>query len=220
MVWFPKLRGKTLRAPLIVALMLAASLLSAASTRVPIQDFLVRANYKWKGAHEMRRALNYRLSKYTQIRPTSFMRKGVMLHEAVHKPLRCVEKHIRLNCNDDYVPKTLIGWRPYNTFTEASDWKYQEYSNHIFGLAIDLDPELNPCCGCVKHWAKAKGCKESEGAKMMGGKLPPIGKYVIPQCWIDAFKRYGFYWLGDDPGLRDTMHFEYLAAPDAVSCED
>ena len=40
---------------------------------------------------------------------------------------------------------------------------------------------------------------------------------ALPMCWINAFERYGFYWLGRDPQLRDTMHFEYLADPDELA---
>ena len=37
---------------------------------------------------------------------------------------------------------------------------------------------------------------------------------ALPKCWIDAFEHYGFYWLGRDPDLRDTMHFEFLGDPE------
>ena len=38
----------------------------------------------------------------------------------------------------------------------------------------------------------------------------------LPRCWIDTFERYGFYWLGRDPQLRDTMHFEFLGNPERI----
>jgi hypothetical protein len=37
----------------------------------------------------------------------------------------------------------------------------------------------------------------------------------MPKCWVDAFEKYGFYWLGHDK-LMDTMHFEFLADPDQI----
>jgi hypothetical protein len=40
---------------------------------------------------------------------------------------------------------------------------------------------------------------------------------ALPRCWIDAFERFGFYWLGRDPGLRDTMHFEFLGDPELIA---
>jgi hypothetical protein len=35
---------------------------------------------------------------------------------------------------------------------------------------------------------------------------------AMPECWVTAFERYGFYWLGHDE-LKDTMHFEFLGDP-------
>jgi hypothetical protein len=29
-------------------------------------------------------------------------------------------------------------------------------------------------------------------------------------------RKVGFYWLGRDPQLRDTMHFEFLGNPDRI----
>ena len=40
---------------------------------------------------------------------------------------------------------------------------------------------------------------------------------ALPRCWIDGFERFGFYWLGRDPGLRDTMHFEFLGDPELIA---
>ena len=37
----------------------------------------------------------------------------------------------------------------------------------------------------------------------------------MPECWVHAFERFGFYWLGHDV-LRDTMHFEFLGDPDRI----
>ena len=34
----------------------------------------------------------------------------------------------------------------------------------------------------------------------------------MPACWVKAFERFGFYWLGRDE-LEDTMHFEFLGDP-------
>lgn len=37
----------------------------------------------------------------------------------------------------------------------------------------------------------------------------------MPRCWVSAFERFGFYWLGRD-ALEDTMHFEFLGDPDRI----
>lgn len=200
-----------LKAPLIAAT--ALLLLGASRDSGSVQGFLVRSTYLKQGTKGLQRAADYRLKTYTDIRPTKFFGLPVWLHERVHEPLRCVERRIRATCTDDYKPKALSGWRPYNTFKAATIQGLQEYSNHVFGIAIDVDPDLNPCCGCVGKWAKVDRCKvvANEGET-------PIGDHEIPVCWIKAFRAYGFYWLGDDPDLRDTMHFEFLAKPGSVTC--
>jgi len=173
-----------------------------------IQTFLIRSNYLNSG--NVAKANNYRIHEYTSIRNTTFMGKNIMLHEKVIGPLKCVEKKIKATCSDNYTPKVLSGWRPNNTIQGA------EISNHVFGIAIDIDPSINTCCGCVKDWAKAEGCKNA--VKPDDGSAP-LGTYEIPRCWIDSFNEYGWYWLGDEPTLRDTMHFEFLAKPVDVSCD-
>ena len=187
---------------LVVAL---ACLGLGASTGQGVQPFLVRSNYLLLGNRGIQRALDYRLQNYTEVRPTQFMGIGVKLHAKVHRPLRCVEAAIHRYCTDPYRPRDISGWRPANTY------KSPEVSNHVFGTAIDLDPTLNPCCGCVGDWARVERCA---GLSAPEGEAP-IGRHEIPACWIEQFEAHGWYWLGNDPQLRDTMHFEYLGMPDA-----
>ena len=91
--------------------------------------------------------------------------------------------------------------RSFNTFHTG------EISNHVYGIAIDIDPDRNPCCGCIgaSHFPRCKG-----------GPQPAYPPMKLPQCWVDSFEKYGFYWLGNDPDLRDTMHFEFLGDPDKI----
>lgn len=169
-----------------------------------VQDFLVRAEYLKHGRAGINKANTWRTMTYTRIRQTSFMGHRIMLHESVHEPLKCVEQHISIMCDDPYQINAVSGWRTRNTY------RYPEISNHVFGLAIDIDPERNPCCGCNGKWAKVELCK--------GVKSHEVGPYELPDCWIAAFNAYGWAWLGDDPILHDTMHFEYLAKPGDFKC--
>lgn len=57
------------------------------------------------------------------------------------------------------------------------------WSNHAYGIAIDLNADENP----------------------LGG-----GKGNMPQPVIDAFYRQGFKWGGDYRGRTDPMHFELV----------
>jgi hypothetical protein len=190
------------------------------------KEFLKRSSFVKHGAldgHGNDRALRFRVDHYgriegqpfeernpekarTQAKTTRFFGLPLSVHRAIEQPLRCVERRIRASCRrgkDVYQPHAVGGFRDTNTYRGG------EVSNHLFGIAIDIDPEKNPCCGCVQPWPDHPAC-QAKGASI-------FERTALPMCWIDAFERYGFYWLGRDPQLRDTMHFEYLADPDEVT---
>ena len=195
--------------------LMALMTLAATGDAPRIQQFLVRDHYIPLGAKGFQQAAEYRLKHYTEIRTTTFFGRAVRLHHKVHEPLRCVERRIKQACRDAYRPKTLSGWRPHNSYKLAKAEAFQEYSNHIFGIALDIDPDLNPCCGCLGDWAKVERCRVPAKPDET-----PLGRHEIPACWISAFEQHGFYWLGRDPQLRDTMHFEFLAQPGSVTCTE
>ena len=186
------------------------------------QRFLMRKTYVRNRVLDGRahaRALKWRLDKYgalpdlglksdgkepvsAHVRSTTFMGLPIVLHEKVVPKLRCVERRILRQCKsraNRYVPRTIGGFRTVNTSHSG------EVSNHLFGIAIDIDPDRNPCCHCVAPWPSHPACKDP--------KRSVYERTQLPRCWIRAFERYGFHWLGHDE-LEDTMHFEYLADPD------
>jgi hypothetical protein len=140
-------------------------------------------------------------SAYSHAEGTRFFGLPIQVHEKIVEPLACVEKRIRATCTGKkaYTPRALGGFRSANSYRQG------EVSNHLFGIAIDIDPERNPCCGCVDPWPTHPACKATEKSA--------FEKMAMPRCWVEAFERYGFYWLGRDR-LEDTMHFEYLGDPD------
>ena len=166
-----------------------------AQAPTPIQPFLVRSNYlRTEGGLE--RAIAYRDEHYSDPPiKTTFMGVEVRLHPVAVKQLAKVEKTIVLTCTDDYKPWLLSGYRKRRTYHG------RERSNHNYGIALDIDPELNPCCGCVGKWGHSPRCTDTH---------QHLGRYDLPRCWIAAFEWHGWYWLGHDEQLRDTMHFEYL----------
>lgn len=194
------------RLPIIAVVLMFALPLFAGKGASP-QQFLIRSDYLTMpgGIHK---ANAYRVREYTPYRYTKFMGLGVTLHPVAIASLACVEKMIKSSCTDDYTPTSLSGWRPKDTY------RGDEISNHVFGIAVDIDPERNPCCGCVKPWSDSPRCPEQKSEV-----VTTIGDYELPECWIAAFKANGWYWLGDDPQLRDTMHFEFLAKPEEAGCE-
>jgi len=186
------------------------------------QPFLIRSNFVKHGAlkaaaHEQ--ALRYRAEQYGSVEglglerynkqkayssavSVRFMGLPIQIHKRVAPALRCVERYLERTCTgakDRYTPQAIGGFRQANTYRGG------EISNHLFGIAIDIDPNRNPCCGCVAPWPNHPACR--------GTTASVFERASLPRCWIDGFERFGFYWLGRDPELRDTMHFEFLGDP-------
>jgi hypothetical protein len=194
-----------------------AAPVSACNEQSP-QDFLVRSNFlKSPGGNQ--RAIQYRTETYgffpgfgrpgADSRPpsaytvdTTFMGLPVRMHRKVVPALACVEEEIKRSCADHpYTAHALAGIRFKNTYRGG------EVTNHIYGIAIDVDPSLNTCCGCVKPWNDAPRCHRPAKTE--------YDRMEMPECWVHAFERYGFYWLGHDV-LQDTMHYEFLGDPDHI----
>ncbi len=190
---------------------------SACNEQTP-QDFLVRGNFlKVPGGNQ--RSIQYRTDTYGFVsgfgrpgpdaRPVSasivdatFMGLPVRMHRKVVPALACVEEEIRRSCADHpYTAHALAGIRFKNTYRGG------EVTNHMYGIAIDVDPNVNTCCGCVKPWNDAPRCRRPAKTE--------YDRMEMPECWVHAFERYGFYWLGHDV-LQDTMHYEFLGDPDHI----
>lgn len=193
------------------------------------QPFLVRGHYipKWNApAEEKKRAadahqaaIRYRTEQYGYhpgfgksewnahpptfyVVDTTFMSLPVKMHKRVVPALKCVEEAIKKECTaTPYTPKALAGIRYKNTFQGG------EVTNHIYGIAIDLDPGLNSCCGCVKPWNQDPRCFRPAKTE--------YDRMGMPECWVHVFEKYGFYWLGHDV-LQDTMHFDFLGDPEKI----
>ncbi len=190
------------------------------------QRFLERRSFVKNGrlqGKQHERALRYRVETYGNVnvpgmelakynsstafshaKSTTFFGLPLQVHEAIVPALQCVEHRIKQVCrgrHERYTPKAVGGFRQENTYHHG------EVSNHLFGIAVDIDPDRNPCCGCVKPWPDNPICKKD--AKSI------YDQTSLPRCWVQAFERYGFYWLGRDE-LKDTMHFEFLGKPERI----
>jgi hypothetical protein len=134
----------------------------------------------------------------SQMRALKFAGHSLVMHERVIPALRCVERAIERDCREQpYRPRSLAGMRRTNTYFGG------DVSNHVYGIALDIDPSDNPCCNCVEPWRSNPRCR---------GKKDAWERMAMPRCWVSAFEQYGFYWLGHDE-LKDTMHFEFLGDP-------
>ncbi len=195
-----------------------AHLPESACNEQPPQPFLIRGNFL-RDPHGNERAIQYRTDQYgyfkgfghpgastdppsTYAVETTFMGIAVKMHRKVVPALKCVEEEIHLSCAaHPYTAHNLAGIRYRNTYRGG------EVTNHAYGIAIDVDPSINTCCGCVPPWNDAPACKRKAKTE--------YDRMAMPECWVHAFERYGFYWLGHD-ALRDTMHFEFLGDPDRI----
>ena len=192
------------------------------------QAFLVRENFlaRWSQPNEEQerrrglqaQAVRYRTEQYgyfdgfgnakwnsktpsDNATNTRFMDKHVRLNGKILPALACVEKQIVAECGPSYKPGRLSGLRTRNTYHNG------QVSNHVYGIAIDIDPTLNTCCGCVAQWGDHPLCQRE--VKSIYERMS------MPSCWVHVFERYGFYWLGRDR-LQDTMHFEFLGDPNHI----
>jgi len=193
------------------------------------QPFLIRGNWfprttdaetVKEGRKLLEQAIRYRTEKYGYFegfgnpksnahppkfyaKTTSFMGLGVQVHEKIIPALKCVEADLKASpAGNEYKPHAMGGIRFRNTY------KGVEVSNHVFGIAVDIEPDKNTCCGCVAPWNQHPLCKQK--GKTVWERM------VMPRSWVETFERYGFYWLGHDV-LQDTMHFEFLGDPDKIT---
>ncbi len=82
-------------------------------------------------------------------------------------------------------------------------------SKHGLGLAIDLNPRINPCVKNGKVSPANAKVYKNRNVKTCKGKYK---KYMIHKNdkVYRIFKKYGFSWGGDWHSLKDYQHFEYL----------
>jgi len=191
------------------------------------QPFLVNAHFdsfnasggssgEWQQV--LQRAVRYRTEQYgyvkgfgsgawnastplDQARLVTFFGVPVSIHRRIAPALSCVETAIRARCTSEpYQPYVLSGLRRRNTYLNG------EISNHVYGIALDVDPTRNPCCGCVGEWRANDKCQNDK---------TKFQRMDMPRCWVTEFERFGFYWLGHAK-IEDTMHFEFLADPSQI----
>ena len=186
------------------------------------QPFLIRGNWFKKGTDSNKAladAIKYRTEKYGYFpgygsprdnahpprfytETLKFMGMPVTVHQNVALALRCVEAALNATpAKDEYHPHTMGGIRFANTYRGS------EISNHVYGIAIDIEPDRNTCCGCVAPWTEHPLCQRRVASI--------YDRMAMPKSWVAIFERFGFYWLGHDV-LQDTMHFEFLGDPEKI----
>lgn len=114
------------------------------------------------------------------------MRHGLLVHHKIVPALTEVFNEIWDHCHADQAVVDQLGVSDFGgcfnirPIAESNNW-----SNHSWAAAIDLDPSRN-------------GFNTGHGH--------------MAQIVIDAFKRQGFRWGGDYHGRTDPMHFEAVSS--------
>jgi N-acetyl-anhydromuramyl-L-alanine amidase AmpD len=132
---------------------------------------------------------NDRLAVESQLVAVKFMGKDVRVHRLVSAPLGCVEQVI----------KTCEQGKKYDFRTvDSYVWQPLEsdpslLKTNSFGIALDINLDTNP--------------------NSQDGSL----KSDLPSCVVEAFKRFGFRWGGDNKNLKTPSHFEFMADPNLVT---
>lgn len=108
-------------------------------------------------------------------KPLTFFGKSLQAHEKVVPCLKAVEAEIKAKGLDDYKVRSIGGYHP----------RPGEplYFFHMYGGAVDINPDTNPYCDCDTH--------------------------DIPDSWVKIFEKYGFFWGGNFRTTKDWMHFEW-----------
>ena len=87
------------------------------------------------------------------------------------------------------------------------DGSKNNLSMHAFGLAIDLNPKINPCVGGAHGVAPANGKKYAQrDVKKCKGMYADIMIHKNDKVY-KLFKKHGFSWGGDWKNMKDYQHF-------------
>ncbi|MEO1061439.1 MAG: M15 family metallopeptidase [Actinomycetota bacterium] len=100
-------------------------------------------------------------------------------------------------------------------FRDRECWGYacrkiagtSSWSNHSWGLAIDINSPANPMI-YRRRWAELQ--REHPGG------VPRSIWTDMPEWLPELWKRYGFRWGGEYRTVRDAMHFEFMLRPSDV----
>lgn len=129
-----------------------------------------------------------RLDVESRLDTVDFMNRTVRVHKNIVPALGCVEQEI-MKCQEarEYSFRTIDSYK-WQPLDENPD--LLATSSFGISLNINLDTNLNS----------------------QDGEL----RTQIPECIVDAFKRFGFRWGGDFETAKIPSHFEFMADPDGI----
>ncbi|MDE1149755.1 MAG: M15 family metallopeptidase [Azospirillaceae bacterium] len=94
-------------------------------------------------------------------------------------------------------------------YCEKADDAPNEWSSHAYGMAIDINPLINPFLDLQHNWWPKVAAQYTprDGAP---GKVSPQG------AAFQIFTRHGWIWGGFDAGVPDYMHFMKVTVGDGA----
>lgn len=166
--------------------------------------------------------IKYSDLRYVQVKHYDFKGNVVNGELVVHKKIASKTVKIfyelykikypiqRMKLIDDYGGDDEISMSENNSsaFNYRKIAGKNKLSNHAYGLAIDINPRINP-------YITSKGVAPSNGKVYKNrNKKTCKGKYAAYMISekseiVKIFKKYGFSWGGDWKNSKDYQHFEY-----------
>jgi hypothetical protein len=129
---------------------------------------------------------NEHMFAYTNLATITFLGHRVQVHKGAVAAFQAVDQEMRASGITYKFSDVQTYCHRYVRGYEAQ----RLWSNHAFGIAVDINPATNPM--------RDDGVLQTD----------------IPAAVVEVFERHGFRWLGKSTSRRkDAMHFEYTGEP-------
>ena len=124
------------------------------------------------------------------------------IFQALYEMSYPIEKMRLMNCydGDDEWSMTDNNSSAFNVRYVTGDGG-KKYSKHAYGLAIDLNPRVNP-------YIKGEIVLPKNGLPYINRDQHALGMIKKDDAVYRLFKQYGWIWGGDWETLKDYQHFE------------
>jgi hypothetical protein len=97
-------------------------------------------------------------------------------------------------------------------YCEKADDAPSEWSSHAYGMAIDINPFLNPFLDLQHKWWPLAAVSNVPRDRKPGKVSTGSASFAI-------FTRHGWAWGGFDAGVPDYMHFTKVTVGDGVKMD-
>jgi len=85
----------------------------------------------------------------------------------------------------------------------------KKWSNHAYGMAIDLNPIENPYISRTGHIAHKASLQYRKRVHILSRGRADKAVALKDDKVVQIFKKYGWKWGGDWKGMKDYQHFSF-----------